>query len=965
MINRELIADFETYGEPVHIKFQNEVVIDDDRHVYFVKEGKIDLFSTSKDDGLVKRHYYFTLEQHMIVIGFPEEDLIRQFILRPNQPSSLIKLTFEQFELVSKKHKKEASNLISTWVEKLSSGLSKPIFPKPKKGIILDKEATFSIQNGDVLGTQHSVIWVKLNKGQLVYLGLDDIHESSRIYIPLSKNSWLQSVVSSEIYTLSTSNLIETNNLWPSLFSFYQLLFNCDMMNQSLHNIDELNELKYRQKNRHNFLRKGIHTLLNKINENHKESTVHFFSSDLLQKALTTVGQSQGFKISNQRGHLENSQTDFLTTINLSHVKTRLVLLRKNWWKNTTFPLLGFLKKNNRPVAFIKRIGSKQLVLKDFVRNVYLDIDEDVSNAVMPYAYMFFPPTSDIKFDWKFLIKSGLSSQKLSLAKLVSLILFSGLTLSIPPILLAFTFDFIIPNHHPFFLYQLGAIFIIVGVLNLLFSYSRNLICMKIISKIEYDSQSKVWDRILSLPLYIIRKRSAGELSVIGLNFQLLRKQLSGPSLHVLLSIFSASLCFLPLYILDPRLASIILLCFIFFTTLTVGIIVFNFSSVDQYFINKNTFSGLLIQIMSGIKKIKTSFSENRFYCKWASAYGYYLKKEDAVTDLTSLIKIQGIFFSTVSVILLFFMVSYFDHQVSAGVFIGFYFALFHFTNSITEMGSHLIDIYGLIPAINQTLDLVKNCPEDTVGLSDPGELHGTIEFSTIKFKYTPSEPSYILDNVSFHIENGEFVGIVGESGSGKSTLLKLILGFLKPESGSIYLDKMHIEKVNKQLLRRQIGTVLQEASLLPGNILSNIIGASSQTLEDAWNAAKIANIDHEINNLPMGMHTVITEGGSTFSSGQKQRLFIAKAVISKPRLLLFDEATSSLDNYSQSQITKSIETLNATRVVVAHRLTTIKHADRIIVLDKGKVVQEGTYDTLMADESGKFFDLAKRQLLG
>ena len=272
MISKEFINKLERIGNRVDVNFNNECSINEDRHVYFVKKGKLDLFSTSKEKGLVKRHFYFTIEQDMMVIGFPEDDLIRQFIMRPNQPSSLIKLTFEQFEQLSKKYKSESSRLVSTWIEKLSSGLSKSIFPKPKKNIMLDTRIHCSLQNGDILGTHQSVMWVKLNEGQLVYLGLEDIRKSSRIYVPLSKDTWLQAVVSSQIHTSSTTELIEKNELWTSLFSFYQLIFNCDMMNQSLLNIDELNELKHRQKNRYSFLRKGIYTLLSNVNENKKKS---------------------------------------------------------------------------------------------------------------------------------------------------------------------------------------------------------------------------------------------------------------------------------------------------------------------------------------------------------------------------------------------------------------------------------------------------------------------------------------------------------------------------------------------------------------------------------------------------------------------------------------------------------------------------------------------------------------------
>jgi ATP-binding cassette subfamily C protein len=212
------------------------------------------------------------------------------------------------------------------------------------------------------------------------------------------------------------------------------------------------------------------------------------------------------------------------------------------------------------------------------------------------------------------------------------------------------------------------------------------------------------------------------------------------------------------------------------------------------------------------------------------------------------------------------------------------------------------------------------------------------------------------------NIEAGEFAALVGPSGSGKSSLLRLLLGFDTPESGAIYYDGQDLHGLDLQAVRRQLGVVLQNGKLMPGDIRTNIVGMSALTIEDAWEAVRMAGLDKEIEQMPMGMHTVIGEGGSTLSGGQRQRLLIARAIVTKPRILFFDEATSALDNAAQAVVAASLERLQATRVVIAHRLSTIVKADRIFVLDAGRLVQTGTYAELV-NQPGLFADLVKRQL--
>jgi len=228
-------------------------------------------------------------------------------------------------------------------------------------------------------------------------------------------------------------------------------------------------------------------------------------------------------------------------------------------------------------------------------------------------------------------------------------------------------------------------------------------------------------------------------------------------------------------------------------------------------------------------------------------------------------------------------------------------------------------------------------------------------------FRYQEDGP-VILRDVSVHMRPGEFVAFAGASGSGKSTLLRVLLGFERLESGSIYFDGQEIGGLDVQALRRQIGVVLQNGRLMAGDLFTNIIGANVATLDEAWEAALMAGLADDIKRMPMGMHTVISEGGGTLSGGQRQRLLIARAIVSRPRILLFDEATSALDNRTQAIVSESLEKLHATRIVVAHRLSTIVHADRIYLLDRGRIAECGSYATLMA-QNGLFAELARRQI--
>jgi ATP-binding cassette subfamily C protein len=265
------------------------------------------------------------------------------------------------------------------------------------------------------------------------------------------------------------------------------------------------------------------------------------------------------------------------------------------------------------------------------------------------------------------------------------------------------------------------------------------------------------------------------------------------------------------------------------------------------------------------------------------------------------------------------------------------------------------------VPTYERAKPILETLPEVDEMKADPGELTGELEVSHVSFRYREDGP-IVLKDVSVQVKPGEFVALVGPSGSGKSTLFRLLLGFEKLEAGAVYYNGRDLVGLDIREVRRQIGVVLQNGKLMAGDIFTNIIGSSLLTLEDARQAARMAGLEDDLKAMPMGLHTVISEGGGTLSGGQRQRLLIARALVHRPRILFFDEATSALDNRTQAIVSESLDNLQATRIVIAHRLSTIMNADRIYVLQDGRVVQQGTYDELIQAE-GVFADLAKRQM--
>lgn len=506
------------------------------------------------------------------------------------------------------------------------------------------------------------------------------------------------------------------------------------------------------------------------------------------------------------------------------------------------------------------------------------------------------------------------------------------------------------------------AIFMIsMNISTLLIDAIKGLLMQRISIKTSISVEAAVIMRLMSLPARFFRNYSSGELSsrassVNSLCSMLVSGILSTGLTSVMSLIYVGQISTFAPCLLVPSLITIV-------ATVVVSVL----SSLIQIKISGERMklsakeSGMSYALVTGIQKIKLSGSEKRAFARWGNLFA---KEADYTYNPPVLLKANGVItlaITLISNIVIYYLAvvnnldqsAYFAFNNSYGMVMG----------AFTSMASIILSFVQVKPILDMAEPILNEVPENAEEKRVLTSLKGNIEMNNVYFRYEDNMP-YVVDGLSLKIKSGEYIAIVGKTGCGKSTLVRLLLGFEKPEKGAIYYDNKDINKIDLRSLRRKIGTVTQNGTLFTGDIYSNItISAPQLTLDEAWEAAEIAGIADDIREMPMGMQTLVLEGGGGISGGQKQRLMIARAIAPKPSVLIFDEATSALDNKTQKQVSEALDKLKCTRIVIAHRLSTIKNCDRILVLEGGKIIEDGTYDELI-EHNGFFASLVERQRL-
>lgn len=654
-----------------------------------------------------------------------------------------------------------------------------------------------------------------------------------------------------------------------------------------------------------------------------------------------------------------NEQLEFL--LRPHGIMRRTVTLSRGWYKDAIGAMLGVRKADGVVVTLIPT-GLSGYSFTDEKMGKRVKINQKNEGLFEEEAIAFYKPLPQKKLGIPDLIRFILGT--LSTADF-ALIGASTLAITligmISPKLNNLLFSTVIENESYRLLFSITIFMICVTISSLLINGVKSLIMARINTKMNISVQAATMSRVMSLPAEFFKNYGSGELSARAQYINSLCNMLVSTILSTgLTSVFSLAYIS-QIFVYAPALVVPSLIITI--ATVTFSVI----SAFAQMRISKKSMeisskeSGMSYALISGVQKIKLSGAEKRAFARWGNLFADGARLS---YDPPMFLKINTVISSAISLVGTLVMYYF---AVSSGVSVADYYAFNTAYGMVSGAFMSLAGIALTVAQIKPIMDMVKPIlqavPEISEGKQVITRLSGGIELNNVSFRYNENMP-LVVDDMSLKIRPGQYVAIVGATGCGKSTLMRLMLGFETPQKGAVYFDGKDISNVDLKSLRRNIGVVMQNGKLFSGDIFSNItISAPWLTMDEAWHAAELSGIAEDIRRMPMGMHTIISEGSGGVSGGQRQRLMIARAIAPKPKILMFDEATSALDNLTQKTVSESLDGLKCTRIVIAHRLSTISQCDRIIVLDKGKIIEDGTYDELIRN-GGFFAELVARQRL-
>ncbi|MFJ5547847.1 NHLP bacteriocin export ABC transporter permease/ATPase subunit [Streptomyces sp. NPDC093225] len=682
-----------------------------------------------------------------------------------------------------------------------------------------------------------------------------------------------------------------------------------------------------------------------------------------LLAAVRLVASRQGFSVRPPvRGRGRGRVVDDLRAIALaSGFRTRGIRLEGRWWTGDLGPLLGY-HVTGRPVAVLP-LGHGYVMVDD---GEVVPLTAETAARLRNTAVALYRPLPDKVRDVRGLLRFGFSpslGHGRDLARFAATGVLVALLGLIIPVMTGKVLAEFVADADRNLIVQGSLVVIGSGLVTAALSVVQNLAVLRLESRSGAAMQAGLWNRLLSLPAAFFTRYSTGELGTTVLGVTAAQELLSGMLTTATLALLTGLANLVLVFCYDLTLAFVA-------TGLTaVGI---GFAAVAgrlqlrwarREYVHEQAMSAMVFQMLTAMPKLRVAAAEERAFAEWTrlAARGHGLSAR--VRRVQNSVTTFNAGFPLVCSAVVFAVTAGPLHgEVPLATFLPFFAAFNLLLSAGLQFTASAVTAVGTVPMLERLAPILEAEPENDGTKVDPGDLSGRIKVSHLSFRYGQDGP-VVLDDISLSVHPGEFVAVVGASGSGKSTLLRLLLGFESPLSGSVLYDGQDLAELDVSAVRRQCGVVLQNGALQAGDILANIVGTSGHTLDDAWAAAEMTGLADDIRAMPMGMNTVLSEGTNTLSGGQRQRLMIARALVARPRMVFFDEATSALDNPTQGLVAESTRRLNATRVVIAHRLSTVVDADRIVVMDRGRIVQQGTYEELIADADGVFARLAGPQM--
>ena len=655
-----------------------------------------------------------------------------------------------------------------------------------------------------------------------------------------------------------------------------------------------------------------------------------------------------------------------------SNFYLRRIQIEKNWHKQDNGVIIGYFGEKEEVAAFLP-ISTEKYLLVTKNNPDGIVITDEIAKKIAPFAYACyagFPQKKlTMKDIWKFILNRLWSEDHNSIL-IASFII--GAAAIITPMITKTIFEDIIPIFDRQGLATVTQVAIMTCVITAIISVARSVAVLRITTNVGIALEAALIGRVFSFPAKFFRKFQVGNLAQRLSGISEIKNILTTQTVAAIFNLIFAFWNIILMFYYSVKYTTIALVIWIFYAIIMIflyrNLIIYNRGKIDA----RNKTSGILQQIFSGLSKFRVQGAESSAFYLWSKNFSeqwnFNLKSRWQTNYQTIISSIQPL----VASIILYYLVADnmqdaidknlnpYNEVIDYATFIAFQTAFTGFNTTLNGFFPVISQLFLIQPHIENLRPILEEIPEVSEEKTEVGVLAGFIEINNLNFSYGDDLPD-VLKNINLKISAGENVAIVGKSGCGKSTLIRLLLGFENPKSGAIFFDGQDLADLNLTSVRSQMGVVLQNGQLMTGDIFSNIVGTMNLSLDDAWKAAEAAGIAEDIKNMPMGMNTLLSEGSTNISGGQRQRILIARALAAKPAIIIFDEATSALDNRTQAIVTESLKKLHATRIIVAHRLSTIRDCDKIFVIDDGKIIESGNFDELIK-KGGLFAELVKNQ---
>ena len=942
--------------------------------VWIVRQGRIDVFATRLDgegQPTGKRRHLFRLEAGDPVFGLGEDPGSGRALLAIGAPGTMLaEYPLAEVEALARDEatRPEFDDLVQRWAERVWDGLVGRATVRRATGGDVGGEVW--LPKGFNLRPDQELVWIDATEGELRLLGRRSAPVGPGEMVPITRRAWAEAVSASRVRLLDTAAVVQAEGaegVWRALGRLHHAAMELAVEGARAEEKAYRDRLQVREKARAAEMAGGLSRLASTLEAPKQQMGTRMrpaegADEDALFSAFRIVAQAQGLQVEPPGERAQHSDP-IQALARACRVRARRVVLRDGWWREDNGPLLGRVADSPVPLALLPVRGGGYEAVNPADRS-RVRLDEKSVAGIGPTAYMVYRPFPSEPLKPMDVLRFGLHGCRPDVAMALSAALLGAVLGLVLPLATGMLFENIIPGADRGQLLQMTLVLLAAAVAGALFTVVRGLAIVRIESRTAASIQAAVWDRLIALPLPFFRGYSAGELAMRAMNVEEIRRVMTGAVVTGLLAgLFSLSNLFL-LFHYDVKMGAVGTGLIAVSLAASIGIGVLQLRSQRSILASRSRISGMMLQFLTGISKLKLAGAESQAFSLWARAFGEQRDTQYRNRVLGIRLAVFNAGYPIFCSILLFGLAAKkleTPEAMGTGDFLGFTAAFGLCLGSVLSTSTAVLQALSAVPLYEQVKPILHTPPEVRPGKDDPGELSGAIEMQHVSFRYQADGPQ-VLRDVSVRINPGEFVAFVGPSGSGKSTCFRLLLGFDTPELGSVAYDEQDLAGLDVEAVRRQIGVVLQSGRLMSGDLFTNIAGSSAATLDDAWEAARMAGLDEDIRKMPMGMHTIVSDGGGTLSGGQRQRLMIARAIVGRPRILLMDEATSALDNRTQAIVSESLDRLRATRVVIAHRLSTVIHADCIHVLVAGEIVESGSFDELMALD-GVFAAMARRQL--